>query len=214
MPPTAFDAAVAAVRADGSALDAAVGALIDELTPTELLGLLDGDETILQGLSGMVSERRYMATPVVAGHVERLGITGITFTDGPRGVSIGRSTSFPVPIARAASWDTDLETEIGRAIGREARVQGANLVGGICVNLAPVPGWGRSQESYGEDPVLIGSMGAALHVGSAPSVMTCVKHFALNSMDDARLGLDVTVDDATLHEVYLPHFRTVGGGRR
>jgi beta-glucosidase len=52
-------------------------------------------------------------------------------------------------------------------------------------------------------------MGAALHRGEAPWVMTCVKHFALNSMEEARCRVDVRVDDATLHEVYLPHFRTV-----
>jgi beta-glucosidase len=206
-PGTAFAAAVDAVRVDGSPIAEAVDGLLLQLTDTELLGLLDGDTKILPG--ALAAAIRYMATPVQAGRVDRLGIPGIKFTDGPRGVALGYSTSFPVAIARAASWDTGLETRIGAAIGAEARAQGANHVGGICVNLAPVPGWGRSQESYGEDPVLLGAMGAALHRGEAPWVMTCVKHFALNSIEEARCRVDVRVDDAALHEVYLPHFRTV-----
>jgi len=206
-PGTAFAAAVDAVRVDGSALAEAVDGLLLQLTDSELLGLLDGDTKVVQG--ALAAAKRYMATPVEAGRVDRLGIPGIRFTDGPRGVALGASTAFPAAIARAATWDTELETRIGEAIGKEARAQGANHLGGICVNLAPAPGWGRSQESYGEDPVLIGAMGAALHRGEAPWVMTCVKHFALNSIEDARCRVDVRVDDATLHEVYLPHFRTV-----
>ena len=58
----------------------------------------------------------------------RLGLGGIRFTDGPRGVSVGNSTCFPVAIARAATFDYDLEERVGEAIGREARAQGANLV--------------------------------------------------------------------------------------
>ena len=206
-PGTAFAAAVDAVRVNGSAIAEAVDGLLLQLTDSELLGLLDGDTKILPG--ALAAAIRYMATPVEAGRVDRLGIPGIRFTDGPRGVALGNSTAFPAAIARAASWDTDLETRIGAAIGAEARAQGANHLGGICVNLAPVPGWGRTQESYGEDPLLIGAIGAALHRGAAPWVMTCVKHFALNSMEEARFRVDVRVDDAALHEVYLPHFRTV-----
>lgn len=206
---TGFAAAVDAVRSDRSTVSKVVDDLVRELTEDELLGLLDGDTTMLRGALGMAATKRYMASPVEAGKVDRLGIPGVRFTDGPRGVPLGASTSFPVAIARAASWNTDLEMRIGEAIGKEARAQGANLLAGICVNLAPAPGWGRSQESYGEDPVLLGAMGAALHRGAAPWVMTCVKHFALNSMEDKRFQVDVTVDDATLHEVYLPHFRAV-----
>jgi len=122
---------------------------------------------------------------------------------------MGNSTAFPASIARAATWDAALEERIGRAIGLEARAQGANLFGGVCVNLARHPGWGRAQESYGEDPVLIGTMGGALTRGVRTHVMACVKHFALNSIEDARFVVDVRVDEATLHELYLPHFKAV-----
>ena len=206
-PDTAFAAAVDSVRRGEQHLDAAVANLIGSLTGRELLWLLDGDLTILRGMREM--SERYNKVPFEAGRIDRLGIPGIRFTDGPRGVALGSSTAFPVAIARAATWDPDLERAVADAIGAEARAQGANLWAGICINLAYAPGWGRAQESYGEDPVLLGAMGAAAVDGVNPWLMSCVKHFALNSMEEARFRVDVRVADDVLHEVYLPHFRTV-----
>ena len=57
--------------------------------------------------------------------------------------------------------------------------------------------------------MLTGRMGAALTRGLRRNVMACVKHFALNSMEDARFEVDVAVDEHALHEVYLPHFKAV-----
>jgi hypothetical protein len=99
---------------------------------------------------------------------------------------VGHSTDFPVAITRPATWDPALERAVGDAIGAEARAQGLNLFGGVCINLAPAPGWGRSQESYGEDSVLLGAMGAALSDGVQPRVMSTVKHYALNSKEATR----------------------------
>lgn len=203
-PGTAFADAVVEVRA-GTDPRTSARALVGQLSDVELLGLLDGDLPVRKGI--VSTAKRYNAVPYVAGHVPRLGIPGIRFTDGPRGVVMGASTSFPVPVARAATWDTALEERIGAAIGAEARAQGANFFGGVCVNVAPAPGWGRSQESYGDEPVLVGAMGAALVTGTRPWVMSCVKHFALNSMEESRFVVDVHVDDTTLHEMFLPHFK-------
>ena len=203
---TAFDEAVSSVRA-GAGLIEAARSLVDRMDDDEILWLLDGDVGVVPGLLAM--SRRYGAVPFVAGRLDRLGVPGLRFTDGPRGITAGNSTSFPVPLARAASWDVDLERRIGVAVGMEASAHGANLFAGICVNLAPAPGWGRSQESYGEDPILLGAFGAALSEGAHPWVMTCVKHYALNSMEEARFQVDVQVADDVLHEVYLPHFRRV-----
>jgi beta-glucosidase len=201
---TAFAAAVEAVRGGVRDIDQAVDELLGQLTDKELLWLLDGDTPMLKG--AVSAGRRYGAVPFEAGRIDRLGIPGIRFTDGPRGVVVGASTAFPVALARAATWDPRLERAIGDAIGAEARAQGANLFAGICVNLAYAPGWGRSQESYGEEPVLLGEMGAALAEGVNPWVMSCVKHYALNSMEDARFSVDVSVDEDVLREVFLPHF--------
>lgn len=206
-PGTRFAAAVEAVRAGKASIADAVAQLLRELNDDEMLGLLDGDLSLRAGLAGMM--RRYNEVPYEAGRVDRLGIPGIRFTDGPRGVVVGSSTAFPVAIARAATWDIDLEERIGDAIGAEARAQGANLFAGICINLAHAPGWGRAQESYGEEPTLLGAMGVALTTGVKPWVMSCVKHFALNSMEESRFRLDVAVEEDVLREVYLPHFRQV-----
>ncbi|MFN7897085.1 MAG: beta-glucosidase, partial [Cyanobacteriota bacterium] len=119
----------------------------------------------------------------------------------------GGATTFPVPIARGASWNPELEQRIGEAIALEARSFGANWVAAVCVNLLRHPGWGRAQETYGEDPVHVGAMGAACTRGLQRHTIACVKHFALNSIDSCRFLVDVQVDKRVLHELYLPHFR-------
>lgn len=154
--------------------------------------------------AGRYCARRYH---VAAGN-ERLGIPPFYFMDGPRGVGMGSSTCFPVSMARGASFDTDLEERIGDAIGKELRAQGANLFGGVCINLLRHPAWGRAQETYGEDPILLGEMGSALVRGiQRHNVVATPKHFAANSMENARFTVNVAIDERALHEVYLPHFK-------
>jgi len=184
----------------------AAESLIAQMTDDELLWLLDGDAPAraMVRLPALIK-----AGPVVGGAVPRLGIPGIRFSDGPRGVVIGRSTAFPVTIMRAATWDPALEERVGIAMGREARARGANYSGAVCINLLRHPAWGRAQECYGEDPVLTGQMGAGLTRGLRRNVMACVKHCALNSIENSRFKVDVIVDEHALHEVYLPHFKTV-----
>ena len=122
---------------------------------------------------------------------------------------VDRATCFPVSMARGATWDLDLEERIGEAIGRELRAIGADLYGGVCVNVLRHPAWGRAQETYGEDPHHVGEMGAALTRGIQRHTMACVKHFACNSMENARFKVDIEVDEVALHEVYLPHFKRI-----
>lgn len=192
----------------GPEVDVEAQRLLDQMTIDEKLGLLDGDRDVWPGLIEMLGEG-YNRAPYVAGAVARLDVDGIRFTDGPRGVTVGHSTCFPVAMARGATFDPDLEERVGDAIGSEARAQGANLFAGVCVNLLRHPAWGRAQETYGEDPDHVGEMGAALVRGVQRHVMACVKHFALNSMEDARFTVDVSATDEVLDEVYLPHFRRI-----
>ncbi|WP_151482061.1 beta-glucosidase family protein [Streptomyces albicerus] len=201
-------AAAADIRQGVVSAEEAALRLLQELTRDERLRLLDGDEDFWTGLRDMLASG-YNRTPYVHGAIDRLGIPGLRFSDGPRGVVMGSSTAFPVSMARGATWDTELEERVGDAIGKEVRAQGGNFFGGVCVNLPRHPAWGRAQETYGEDPVLLGALGVALTRGVQRHVMACVKHFALNSMENARFTVDVRIDEATLHEVYLPHFRAV-----
>lgn len=203
-----FTDAVNAARAGSADLDSAARTLFSSLTPDERLHLLDGDDAFWPGLHSMLTDG-YNRRPIIHGAVDRLGIPGVRFADGPRGCVVGDSTAFPVPMARGASWDVDLEERIGVAIGREGRAQGANFFGGVCVNLPRHPAWGRIQETYGEDPVLLGEFGAALTRGVRRNMMACVKHYALNSMENARFQVDVAIKQDVLHEVYLAHFRRI-----
>ncbi|GIV33298.1 MAG: glycosyl hydrolase [Chitinophagales bacterium] len=147
--------------------------------------------------------------PVRAGGSKRLGIPELVFLDGPRGVSFVRgATAFPVTMARGASWDPHLEERIGEAIAREMKALGANYSGAVCMNLLRHPGWGRAQETYGEDPYHVGEMAVALVKGiQRHRVQACLKHFAANSMENNRFGGNISMDIRTLYEVYLPHFR-------
>ena len=204
---TAYRQAADAVAAGADPRAQAAG-LVARMTLDERLDCLDGDLPFWAGLEHLATGG-YHRRPFPAAAVPRLGVPGFRFSDGPRGVVIGPATAFPVSMARGATWDVDLEERIGEAIGRELRAVGADLFGGVCINLLRHPAWGRAQETYGEDPLPVGEMGAALTRGVQRHAMACVKHFAANSIENSRFSVDVTVDDDALHEVYLPHFRRV-----
>nr|POE50139.1 thermostable beta-glucosidase b [Quercus suber] len=202
-----FKDAIKAIQ-NGTTLEKAAAKLAAQLTDQERLDLLDGDEDFFPGIARLLQDG-YNVTPYILGEIKRLGIPGIRFADGPRGCVIGRSTTFPVAMARGATWDIGLEERVGRAIGLEARAQGANYFGGVCVNLPRHPAWGRIQETYGEEPVQLGAFGAALTKGVQENVMACVKHFALNSMENARFQVNVHIEEAALRETYLAHFQYI-----
>ena len=204
---TPFEDAAARVSVGGDH-HAEAAALVAQMTIEERLGCLDGDTPFWPGLIDMTAGG-YYRHPWPAAHVERLGVPGIEFADGPRGCVIGDATAFPVSMARGASFDPDLEERIGDAIGTELRASGATYTGAVCMNLLRHPAWGRAQETYGEDPHHVGMMASAFVAGLQRHVMACMKHFALNSMENARFTVDVTVDERALHEVYLPHFERV-----
>ena len=186
-------------------------ALVAEMSREEVLACLDGDLAFWPGIVDL-SSGGYHAHPWPAAKNERLGVPGLDFSDGPRGCVIGTCTAFPVSMARGASFDPDLERRIGQAIGTELRAQGATFTGAVCMNLLRHPAWGRAQETYGEDPHHVGEMALALTEGLQEHVMACMKHFAVNSMENARFQVDIEIDERALHEVYLPHFKRVAEG--
>ncbi len=183
--------------------------LRDRLSLEEKISLMHGLLPVWRGLAEMTAPNGYSSRVWPAGEIARLGVPGIRFSDGPRGIILDGATTFPVSMARGATFDTDLEERVGDAIGRELRALGGNYFGGVCINLLRHPAWGRAQETYGEDPGHLGAMGAALTRGVQRHVMACVKHYALNSMENARFKVDVTISPRALHEIYLPHFRRV-----
>jgi beta-glucosidase len=184
-------------------------ARVAKMTLKEKVGLMTG-----RGLTKLmlpihfVFFKHYNRAPYPNNPVPRLGVPSIKFCDGPRGVVSQHSTCFPVAMARGATFDVDLERRVGDVIGKEVIAAGGNYFAGVCINLLRHPAWGRAQEVYGEDPHLLGRMGVAVIEGvQALGVMACVKHFAMNSMENARFKVDVQCSERTLHEVYLPHFK-------
>ena len=161
--------------------DARAQALLAQLSTSEKLNLLDGDTPFWSGMVDIALRDASHRHPWPAGQLPRLGLGGLHFVDGPRGVVLeGGATTFPVPMARGASWNPELEERIGAAIAREARSFGANWLAAVCVNLLRHPGWGRAQETYGEDPLHVGALGAAMTRGIERHAIACVKHFACN----------------------------------
>ncbi len=185
-------------------IDYLVKNALDMMTLKEKVATMSGKNFYLL----LLKDRKFGVRSYPGGGVKRLGIPPFLFTDGPRGVIIPGSTCFPVSMARGASWDISLEEKIGDIIGKEVRAHGANLFGGVCINLLRHPGWGRAQETYGEDPFHLGEFGVALVRGvQKHNVMATAKHYVANSIEHSRFKVDVQISERTLREVYLPHFK-------
>jgi beta-glucosidase len=143
------------------------------------------------------------------------GIRGFLFRDGPRGVNLaaqlpagkkGYSTSFPVPMARGATFDLDLELRIGIAAGDETTASGNTMLLAPTTNILRHPAWGRAQETYGEDPYLLGRFGSAFVAGVQQFIPACAKHYAANNIENGRASANAQMDEQTLREIYARHF--------
>ena len=151
---------------------------------------------------------------------EKYGIPSLFMCDGPHGLRkqenvadmLGvnesrKATCFPAEVTTAGSWDPELLTAIGSAIGQEAREQGVGLVLGPGVNLKRNPLCGRNFEYFSEDPYLAGKLAAGFIRGAeAQGIGTSLKHFAANSQELSRFTSDSVLDERTLRELYLTAF--------
>lgn len=184
--------------------------LVDEMSLEEKVGMMTPTlKSMFKFLLEVLGDgMRYNQHSYQASGNERLHIPTMRFYDGPRGMVSGKATCFPVAMARAASFDTNLEYKVGEVIGKEIRANNGNFFGGVCINLLRNPAGGRAQESYGEDSYLLGQMGCALMKGvQKHNVMACIKHYAVNNQENARFKINMSVDERVLREVYLPHFK-------
>jgi beta-glucosidase len=194
---------------DLSKFDSLVSKMTYEEKIIQLSGCKSKSAFMFKMIWGFVKGENFAL--IQSGENKRLGINSLSFTDGPRGVVVGKkNTCFPVALARGASFDIDLERKVAAAIATEAQAQGANYFAGLCVNLIRHPSGGRAQESYGEDPFHVGEMGLAMCTEvQRNGIMACVKHFAFNNSEENRYNANVNMSDRTMHEVYLPHFRKI-----
>jgi len=189
--------------------------ILDQMTLEEKIYLMSGNITLKDREEEMKKRKEfkkyhYCYKPYEAGGYAKKAVPAMKFCDGPRGVVCGtdKTTCFPVAMLRGATFDTDLEEKIGEAISEEVLAFDGNLFAGVCINLPYSPGWGRSQETYGEDSFHLGEMGSAMVKGvQKKNVMACIKHFAFNQMEISRLEVDIECDKRTEREVFLPHFK-------
>jgi beta-glucosidase len=123
----------------------------------------------------------------------RLGIPALGLGEGLHGYMAHEATSFPQAIGLASAWDVELHERIFTAVAREMRARGAHYVLSPVLDLARDPRWGRTEETYGEDPYLVSRLGVAATRGfqgerfsGAPErVLATAKHFAAHGQPEA-----------------------------
>jgi len=195
----AFALIIACSSDGGVDLEQRVDELVAQMTLEEKVAQMSGDSGIFLPDGGTL-----WGVP----GVERLGVPRFTMSDGPRGLgSVQGATTFPVGMARSATWEPELEGRVGAAMGRELRAAGGNILLAPTINNLRHPSWGRSQETYGEDVHLLSRMAVAFVDGVQEYALANPKHYAANSIEDTRFEVDVTIDERTLREIYLKHFR-------
>jgi len=180
-------------------LEQRVEDLLSQMTLDEKIAQMAGDSGLL-----LPEGERLWNVP----GVERLDVPPLKLADGPRGVGTAEgATTFPVGMCRGATWEPEVERRVGAAMGRELQAIGGNVLLAPTINILRHPSWGRSQETYGEDVHHLSEMGVAFVRGVQEYVLANPKHYTANSIEDTRFELDVTVDERSLREIYLPQFR-------
>lgn len=137
------------------------------------------------------------------------------------GMDLGESTIFPSPISLASTFDTDLARRVAEITAREMRATGFHWSFSPNVDVVRDPRWGRTGETFGEDPFLVGELGAAMVTGyqgqdfsGASNVLACTKHLVAGGVPDHVLnGSAAELSERTLREFFLPPFeRTIEAG--
>jgi len=137
----------------------------------------------------------------------RLGIPIIVFDEALHGLVREGATVFPQSIGLAASWDKHLMQEVATAIAEEAAIRGINQVLSPVINIASDVRWGRTEETYGEDPFLTAEMGTAfIKAFEQKNIITTPKHFIANVGDGGRDSYPIYFSERKLREVHYPPF--------
>ncbi|MDA3963165.1 MAG: glycoside hydrolase family 3 C-terminal domain-containing protein [Planctomycetota bacterium] len=188
-------------------MDAAIENRVDELLSKMTLA-----EQVLLCHAGS----KFAVSPI-----ERLGIPEWSMSDGPHGVrrEIARdswdpaegvddlASYLPTGTALAATWNPELARLHGEVLGAESRERGKDVILGPGINIVRSPLCGRNFEYYAEDPYLISELVVPAIEGiQSQDVAACVKHYACNSQELNRHGVDAIIDERTLREIYLPGF--------
>lgn len=199
--------------------------LLAAMTPDERTGMLGGDDP------AAISNPNYQGK---ADGVPALGIPDLLLADGPFGVRVGPGTFMPSSQALGATFSPSLARRYGALLGNEARLKGIDVLYGPTLDVMRTPLAGRSFETIGEDPLLIGRLGAGVIEGiQSEGVIATAKHFAGNTQEgyggaDAnaaqpgtsvvvlgglvkegnRMQVDAKIGERAMHEIYGAPFET------
>ena len=150
----------------------------------------------------------------------RLGIPVLFHEEGLHGYAAPGATSFPVPIGLASTWDPDLVRRTNAVTAREMRARGVSLALTPVVDVARDPRWGRIEETFGEDPYLVGEMGVAAVQGlegeGSPerlgpgNVFATLKHLTGHGQPESGTNVGpAAISERTLRENFFPPFEQV-----
>jgi len=150
----------------------------------------------------------------------RLGIPVLTHEESLHGLAARDATSFPYPIALAPTWNPDLGREANALTAREVRARGVYQVLSPVVDVARDPRWGRIEETFGEDPFLVGELGVAAveglqGVGKDPKlkpgkVLATLKHMTGHGQPESGTNTGpAAIGERTLREMFFPPFKQV-----
>lgn len=174
-------------------------------------------KTLITGLTPQQAAEATNALQKYSVENSRLGIPMLYAEECMHGHMAIGTTVFPTAIGQASTWNPELIQQMGRAIAKETRLQGAHIGYGPILDMAREPRWSRVEETFGEDPFLIGEMGKAVVKGfqgtslnSGVNVASTLKHFAAYGVSEGgQNGGSVTVGTRELMQNYLPPFQKV-----
>ena len=138
----------------------------------------------------------------------RLGIPLIIFEEALHGLKTVKATSFPQAICLASTWNVDLMSEVSSAIALETKTRGIKQVLSPVVDLGRDPRWGRTQETYGEDPYLASEMAVAFCKSfESNGIITTPKHFVANWGDGGRDSWAMYISERGLRELWFKPYK-------
>lgn len=145
----------------------------------------------------------------------RLGIPMFLAEEAPHGHMAIGATVFPTGIGMAATWSPELVKEVGQVIAKEIRSQGGHISYGPVLDLTRDPRWSRVEETFGEDPVLSGILGASMvdglgggNLSQKYATIATLKHFLAYAVPEGgQNGNYASVGIRDLHQNFLPPFR-------